>query len=213
MKRRQLYLALMVGSGLMLIAGSLSAQNSEVISGIVVDDQGPVAGAVVRVQTTDLFTETGIDGRFSLGGLPSEGPFDLTAWASGYYCVGPITASPGQTDVELILVAHPSQDNPDYAWLPSEYHPGQGEAQGCAQCHSRVGNEINFTLPVDEWRRDAHSQSAVNPRFLTMYTGTDVDGNQSPLTQFGYSRDYGRFPLRPDLSQPYYGPATSSTSR
>jgi hypothetical protein len=39
-----------------------------------------------------------------------------------------------------------------------------------------------------------------------MYNGTDVDGNQSPPTRFGYSRDYGAFPLPPDLSQPYYGP-------
>jgi len=53
---------------------------------------------------------------------------------------------------------------------------------------------------------DAHGRSAVNPRFLSMYNGTDVHGNQSPLTRFGYSRDYGRFPLPPDLSQPYFGP-------
>ncbi len=56
------------------------------------------------------------------------------------------------------------------------------------------------------WLENAHAGSASNPRFLTMYSGTDVDGNQSPPTRRGYSRDYGSFPLRPDPNRPYYGP-------
>jgi hypothetical protein len=39
-----------------------------------------------------------------------------------------------------------------------------------------------------------------------MYNGTDARGNRSPPTRYGTSRDYGRFPLRPDPNQPYYGP-------
>jgi len=39
-----------------------------------------------------------------------------------------------------------------------------------------------------------------------MYNGTDINGNRSPLTRYGYNRDYGSFPLRPDSTQPYYGP-------
>ena len=31
-------------------------------------------------------------------------------------------------------------------------------------------------------------------------------GNQSPLTRYGASRDYGSFPLQPDLALSYYGP-------
>ncbi|MEW6578906.1 MAG: hypothetical protein AB1435_06890 [Chloroflexota bacterium] len=138
--------------------------------------------------------------------MTSEGPFKLTAWAEGYFCVGPVDAEAGATDVELLLVAHSDEDNPAYEWLPSRYHAGLGENQGCAECHSAGGTALPFTLPVDEWQLDAHSQSATNPRFLTMYLGTDVNGNQSPMTRYGYSRDYGRFPLRPDPSQPYYGP-------
>jgi hypothetical protein len=53
---------------------------------------------------------------------------------------------------------------------------------------------------------DAHGRAAVNPRFLTMYTGTDVSGNRSPPTRYASNRDYGRIPLRPDPSQPYFGP-------
>ena len=39
-----------------------------------------------------------------------------------------------------------------------------------------------------------------------MYTGTDLDGNQSPLTRYGNNPDYGSFPLIPDPNQPYFGP-------
>jgi hypothetical protein len=52
---------------------------------------------------------------------------------------------------------------------------------------------------------DAHGKSAANIRFLSMYNGTDVNGNQSPQTRFAFNRDYGSIPLRPDLTQPYYG--------
>ena len=104
------------------------------------------------------------------------------------------------------LQAHADHDNADYAWLPSRYYPGQGESQGCAECHSRQGTDLAFSLPVDEWLLDAHAESAVNERFISMYNGSDLSGNASPLTRKGYSRDYGSFPLRPDLSSPYYGP-------
>jgi len=53
---------------------------------------------------------------------------------------------------------------------------------------------------------DAHGKSASSMRFLSMYNGTDVNGNQCPLTRDGHSRDYGRIPLLPDLSQPHLGP-------
>ena len=40
-----------------------------------------------------------------------------------------------------------------------------------------------------------------------MYNGTDITGeSQSPATRYGFNRDYGRFPLRPDPNQPYFGP-------
>jgi hypothetical protein len=53
---------------------------------------------------------------------------------------------------------------------------------------------------------DAHARSAANPRFLTMYKGTDTAGNQSPVTRTASSRDYGTIPLRPDASQAWHGP-------
>jgi len=196
-------------SGITLILAALFACASQQagVTGIVLDQNHvPVQGAIVRVKATDLKTVTDSEGRFSLSDIPAGQPVFITAWISGYYINGVADVQPGVSDVEIILQDHHDSDNPGYNWLPSTYHEGQGENQGCAQCHSAVGTDLAISLPVDEWRLDAHAQSAVNARFLTMYTGTNEEGDQSPLTLYGYTRDYGRFPLRPDPTQPYYGP-------
>ena len=197
--------------GALRLRASIKSQSIVVspntVSGIVLDSEGPVAEAIVRVQTKDLFASTDDDGTFSIDVSSStDVVFNLTAWAAGYFCVGPVEVLAGEENIIIQLSPHADLDNPDYSWLPSIDHPGEGENQGCAQCHSAIGSEISFTLPFDEWLQDAHSQAAQNPRFLTMYLGTDTEGNQSPLRQYFYNRDYGRFPLKPDFSQPYYGP-------
>jgi len=68
---------------------------------------------------------------------------------------------------------------------------------GCADCHPNITQEF---LP------GAHAKGAGNIIFQTVYNGTDTLGNRSPLTSYGVSRDYGRFPLRPDTTQNWYGP-------
>ncbi len=177
------------------------------ISGRVVDKSGvPIPGAVVRVKATHTKTISGSDGAFTLTGIETGEAVFVTAWASGYYINGMADVTPGAGEVDIVLTAHHASDNPAYVWLPSTYHEGQGENQGCAECHSRAGSSLAFPLPVDEWLLDTHSQSAANLRFLTMYTGADVNGNQSLPTRYAFSRDYGSFPMRPDLTQPYYGP-------
>ncbi|MBE0411801.1 MAG: carboxypeptidase regulatory-like domain-containing protein, partial [Anaerolineales bacterium] len=177
------------------------------VTGWVLDTQEqPITGAVVRLKASNLAVETDADGYFQLLDIPANQPLFVTAWSPGYYINGLDAVQPGSMDLRIVLQAHHDSDNPDYAWLPSTRLSGEGEAQGCAECHSREGSDLPFTLPVDEWLLDAHSQSAVNPRFLTMYSGTDVEGNRSPQTRYNYSRDYGRFPLRPDPNQPYFGP-------
>jgi hypothetical protein len=85
-----------------------------------------------------------------------------------------------------------TNDNPNYQWIPPT---GENSCYSCKPGVTQVWLD-----------NDAHGKSATNLRFLTMYNGTDVNGNRSPLTRYGYSRDYGRIPLRPDPSQPYYGP-------
>jgi hypothetical protein len=179
------------------------AQPGEPISGVVRDENAPVAGALVRVQTTDISTATDDSGSFILTGLSPGKSVILTAWASGYYIGGGQEYLPGTQDVEISLVPHATEDNPHYEWLSA--FASAGNESNCQNCHSEPNDSASH-LPFDQWQQDSHANSAHNPRFLTMYSGTDVLGNASPLTRYGYSRDYGSFPLRPDPGTPYYGP-------
>ncbi len=187
--------------------GQAGARPQQVsISGLVQDDKGPLADAVVRLKGTVHSVLTEKDGTFTLSGLEAGQPAAITAWAPGYYIGGGQPIQPGGDKLVITLKKHAGDDNPDYAWLPSFLTPGQGENQGCAECHSSKGTNLAFSLPVDEWQQDLHSQSAVNPRFLTMYEGSDRQGRRSDETRYFAVKDYGSFPLRPDPSRPYYGP-------
>jgi hypothetical protein len=158
-----------------------------VIAGLVRDAEGAVAGANVRVRLTEHESTTAADGSFSLSGLKMMEPISVTAWAEGYY-VGVADGTPGLVPITITLKPHYTTDNLDYEWF--EFQGVEGSAS-CAPCHTANA----------EWERDAHSQSAVNPRFLTMYEGTDVHGNKSPSSYDASGRIQS-----PDLSQPYYGP-------
>ena len=151
------------------------------VSGIVTDADGPVAGALVRVQTTANHTYTDEDGGFTIAGVPTAESVTLVAWAEGYI-FGWTEASGGDEEVGIELHPHNRVDNSVYDWEPSE---------NCGECHPSY----------IEWRRDAHGQSAVNVRFLTMYNGTDVDGNRSRNSNY-----YTGLPRTRDPDDPYYGP-------
>jgi hypothetical protein len=160
---------------------------------MVVDEEGrAVAGATVRVQATTHETRTDASGAFTLAGLDGQKPLTISAWAHGYYCAKTEGAVPPYEGLELELVAYQTNDNEDYAWVPPT---------GTDSCYSCKPGVTQVWLDSD-----AHARSASNPRFLTMYNGTDLEGNRSPLTRFGYNRDYGSFPLLPDPDKPYYGP-------
>jgi mono/diheme cytochrome c family protein len=193
---------------LTLVGTRASAPGPEqgTVSGIVKGDKGPLAGAVVRVKGKSLAAATDDGGRFILGGLEPGRSVPVTAWAPGYYIGGGQAVLPGGPEVEITLKPYAAEDDPRYAWLPSLHQAGAGENQGCAECHSRRGTDVSEPLPVDEWLEDAHSRSAVNPKFLTMYEGSDIRGHRSPETRYFGQKDYGTFPLPPDIERPYYGP-------
>ncbi len=188
-----MHVVLALGAAIVTIGMASSNSKELIIRGVVVDENGPMAGVTVRVQATNNTTTTGEDGAFVLCGLTSADEVTVTAWAEEYY-VGWTTAVPGGEPITIMLKRYYTTDNPDYSWFSMEGAEGSKSCGLCMPAH------------YEEWLADAHSQSALNPRFLTMYSGTDLDGNQSPLTRFAVSRDYGRFPLPPDLSKPYYGP-------
>jgi hypothetical protein len=174
-----------------LVATEVSS-SSDAISGIVLDPQGlPLSGATVRIQATENQTLTDNEGRFVLRGLKVGQALIVSAWKAGYYCANAERVTPpGNITLNMRLVQ--TNDNPNYQWIPPT---GPNSCYSCKPSVTRVWLD-----------NDAHGTSAANLRFLTMYNGTDINGNQSPMTQYGYSRDYGRVSLLPDLTKPYYGP-------
>lgn len=170
--------------------GDVNTEN--IIFGFVMNGDDPVIGATVRIQASEKYSITNKDGFFELPDINASKSVIITAWSEGHY-IGWMETIPSSEPTTIHLSKYNTTDNPDYDWIPDEGGVG---SIGCSECHPAY----------DEWLIDAHSQSAVNPRFLSMYNGTDFDGNKSPQTEYGYSRDYGSFPLLPDTTKPYFGP-------
>jgi len=170
------------------------------IGGVVLDEQGPVAGAVVRVGERHRTARTDDEGRFSCPTGLESGEVVVSAFAEGYFIsrVGPVTVGTNGLEIRLLPVA--GSDDPGYDWVSS--YARHGDPESCETCHSDAGG----TMPFDEWARDAHAGAAKNPRFLNMYEGTDHLGRRSPETRFVTRPDYGRTALPPDSSRPYHGP-------
>jgi hypothetical protein len=169
------------------------------ITGIVVDDRGPVPGARVRIQGSQDFVVTDGSGNFIIAGLAPGKKVNVSAWKEGYYSALSRDVSVPGAQVRLTLVAYQINDNRKYRWLPPE---GKDIDKNCSACHPDI---VEMSL------KDAHLNSARNPRFLTMYYGTDVHGNRSPLTRYEKGKTISAWvnmlvPLPPDQSKPYYGP-------
>jgi len=196
-----------------------------IISGIVEGPAGePLPGATVRIQATRNEDSTDEAGRFRLEVDAPAAPLRVTAWKEGYFVAG-AEARAGEEDVRLALTPYPVTDHPGYAWAVPEVERSPLEESriresldaaareslrdaffplaerldlGCLDCHGDALHE--------EWAGSAHARGSRNPIFLTMYNGTDVDGNRSPLTRFFHSRDYGSRPLAPAPGEAYFGP-------
>ncbi len=164
------------------------------LTGIVVNAEEPVPNALVQVQGTPNKTVAAQDGTFTLTGLRGPSPLTITAWSEGYY-VGWALLDPKSPDYDLNqplkITLKPlfETDNLDYGWFAFE---GVEGSASCGLCHREYV----------EWLADAHSQSAANLRFISVYRGTDVHGNEGQPIR--WSKDIT--PLPPDPSLPYYGP-------
>ena len=88
------------------------------LSGIVVDQDGPIAGARVRVQATQNMTYAHDDGMFLLSVLDSLDPMTVTAWSKGYYN-GAATGVAGSDPFTITLRPHFTTDNANYDWIES----------------------------------------------------------------------------------------------
>ncbi len=221
-----------IGAAVILIAAFMLIPRvwhvSPAITGTVRDEDGrPLAGAVVRARATDVSTVTDRHGRFTLTGFNSAFRVRVTAWQDGYYIAG-ANATPWDSTLSIVLVPYRLAlgDNADYSWVLPAVDPRSAVGEwtvrrgmdlaafvsfnrallpladrltlGCADCHGDIVRE--------QWGRSAHALGTQNLRFMSVYNGVDLDGNQSPVTEYVRHRDYGPVPLPPDPSEPYYGP-------
>jgi hypothetical protein len=173
------------------------------LAGVVQDATGPIGNAIVRVQGTTLVTQTDADGRFILRGIEARAAVSVSASAPGYYIGGGESFLPND-DANIMLTRHRDDDNSDYIFTAA-YSSADEKGSNCQLCHAEKQKTLGLTL-FDDWAESTHARSAKNPRFLTMYGGTDIDGNQSPETHYSYTANQAKIPLPPDMSRPYFGP-------
>ena len=164
------------------------------ISGIVVNAQGPVADAIVQLHGQPAQFKTAKDGSFVIDGISGTTPLVITAWSDGHY-IGSTTVNPSAPDwqggqgLTITLKSYYTTDNSLYSGFSFE---GVSGSASCGLCHREY----------KEWQVDAHAQAAVNPRFISMYTGSDVNGNPGQLTELDQTG--AALPLDPN--EPYHGP-------
>lgn len=184
----------------LLLALALPARADESMTGLVVTSAGAaVAGALVRIQGTEISARTDPSGRFVLPRGRRAG-VTVTAWKQGYLNGGTTVSAGGELVINLKPL--PDRDHEGYAFVSPEAPSflqklaivfGKAAvlvtgnerleshyAANCANCHA------DTTLP--QWRKDAHSTAATNPLLLTMYNGTDMRGRAQVFP--GYKLDF-----------------------
>jgi hypothetical protein len=144
--------------------------------GRVTSAGGPLAGARVRIQGTEVFALTDAAGHFRLPAHPGTGR--VTAWKEGYRIAG---ARRSPDALTLRLTPLPRKDHPAYAWVDPGPRPG-GE-HNCANCHAEI---------YREWRASGHARSAAGKHFRNLYEGTDWAGRPGA--------GWGLLPQRPDAA-------------
>ncbi len=148
-----------------LIAATAACGLAQPITGRVVDEHGPVAGAHVRIKGTAHTTTTDPAGRFTLQGKGAR----ITAWKEAHFIAG---APVGDEPLILRLHPLPSEDNVDYTWV--DPHPDPKQAGNCANCHAEI---------FREWSGSAHGRATTNRRFLDLYAGREATGDRQQATE------------------------------
>ena len=161
-------------------------ETSGQIAGKVYNEWGPAENVRMRIQTTDRRTHTAEDGSFLFEAVDRSEALTITAWSKGFYfgwvSLPATTDLEAQAVVSITLRPHHRGDNFEYIWQ---------ESADCGECHTAYV----------EWQADAHSLTAVNPYFISMYRGTDIHGNQSPPS--GHSDGFETLPV---FDETYFGP-------
>ncbi len=180
MRKLTIYLGFLLLTALALVSWQAWAigQVAATVSGTVcLSDGRPAEGAWVRVQTTNNLTYAAPDGSFTLTGLTEGLTVTITAWYPEYK-VGWATVAPPAENVTITVRPYDTRDNPDYVWNTSYPDPAN-PTLGCGHC---------MMPSFDEWQHTAHAKSGTNPRFFSLYNGTDITG--AVVASPGYKLDF-----------------------
>jgi hypothetical protein len=162
-----LLLAVLAGLALLAPSGARTAN----IEGQVHDENGPLAGARVRIKGTAIRSQTDAHGRFRLPHSVSDRR--VTAWKQGYF----IGYSRQRSSWDIYLTRLPARDNPLYEWVDPT--PDLAESLNCGSCHAEI---------YREWSQSRHARSVTGRRFRNLYEGTDWHGHANVgwglLTQY-----------------------------
>lgn len=171
-------MASLMAAGLALALRVASARPAASVTGVVQLLGGsPAAGAWVRAQTMDNLTYAASDGSFALSGLTEGVNITITAWYTDHK-VGWASVTPPTSSITITLKPFDTRDDPAYVWNTSYADPAN-PTLGCGHCMSPS---------FDQWQHTAHAQSGVNPRFFSLYNGTDITGTH--VVSPGYRLDF-----------------------
>jgi hypothetical protein len=149
--------------GLRLLLGGVAAVSSDTVSGVVMNADGPLAGARVRVRATENLTFTDIAGHFTLTGTLAGQQIEVSAWYTGHY-ISSTHVTPPVSGITITLRPYHTTDHPGYAWSS----PISGTStSACGNCHPMI---------ISQWISNAHGSATFNSRFYSLYNGTDLTG-------------------------------------
>ncbi|MBN1538406.1 MAG: carboxypeptidase regulatory-like domain-containing protein [Anaerolineales bacterium] len=153
----------------------VKAMPTATVTGVVVSQDGhPISGATVRIQATTNSTISALDGSFALDGLTEGVTVTVSAWKDKYYCAKVESVSPPASNITLTLRLYQTNDNPNYEWvLPT----GTDSCYSCKPGVTQIWSD-----------NDTHGHSGNNPRFLSLYNGTDITGTN--IISPGYKLDF-----------------------
>ena len=164
-QRRLTWIAIAIGLLGLVLVGAIG-DGPATIHGLVVGEDGqPISGATVRIQATENSTTTAEDGTFTLMNLTEGQAVTVSAWKDLYYCAKAEDVIPPATDIRLQLDLYQTDDNPDHPWMPPI--SDDPTVMTCGFCKPDV---------TAIWLKNAHAGAGTNPRFFSMYNGTDITG-------------------------------------
>jgi len=163
---------------LVLLPSRARARPSSSVSGVVrLPDGSAVGGAWVRVQATLNLTFTAPDGTWTLNGVTEGQSITITAWYTGTKTAW-VSVIPPASGIVITVRPYDTRDNPDYVWNTAYPDPAN-PTLGCGHC---------MVPAFPEWQRTAHAGAGVNPRFFSLYNGTDIS-NTTTIAP-GYKLDF-----------------------